>query len=90
MAATAQPSGLQSIPQLAKGAAGNGFNLRAAMELEDDSILYGTVHVSQSLFIIISIFFMIHAQHCVQSLADRAGLDYMVCWHGQSKETVGK
>ena len=49
-ATTAQPTGLSSIPRPGRGVAGNGFNLRAAMELEDDKLLYFTLCVS---FIII-------------------------------------
>ena len=49
-AATSQPMGLSSIPWPGRGVAGNGFNLRAAIELEDDKSLYCTLHVS---FIII-------------------------------------
>jgi len=45
-ASTAQPMGLRMIPRPEKGVAGNGFNLRAAMELEDDHMLYCTVCVS--------------------------------------------
>ena len=29
-------------------------------------------------------------QHCIWNLANRAGLDYTVSWHGQPKEVVGK
>lgn len=31
-----------------------------------------------------------YTQRCVRSLADRAGLDYAVPWHGQPKEIVGR
>lgn len=46
LAVTAQPTGLPSIPRPAKGVAGNGFNLRAAMGLEDDHSQYCTIRVS--------------------------------------------
>ena len=45
MAAKAQPTGLPSIPRPVKGVAGNGFNLRTTMELDDDPTLYRTVRV---------------------------------------------
>ena len=45
-AVTAQPMSLPTIPRPAKGVAGNGFNLRTAMGLEEDPILYCTVRVS--------------------------------------------
>jgi hypothetical protein len=88
-AAAVQPTGLPYIPRPVKGVAGNGFNLRTAMELGDDPILYSTVRVSRffSLFLFL---FMNHVQRCVRTLADRAGLDYMVSWHSQNKELVGK
>ena len=53
--AAAQPTGLPSIPRPEKGTAGNGFNLCAAMELEDDPILYGAVRVSQFFSIFLSL-----------------------------------
>ena len=46
LVASAQPTGLPSIPRPAKGVAGNGFNLRTAMGLEDDNSQYCTVRVS--------------------------------------------
>jgi hypothetical protein len=45
-AVNAQPTGVRSIPRPAKGVAGNGFNLRAAMELDDNYTLYCSVRVS--------------------------------------------
>jgi hypothetical protein len=41
----AQPKG-PSIPRPEKGVSGKGFNLRTAMELEEDPTLYCTVRVS--------------------------------------------
>lgn len=54
-AATAQSTGLPSIPRPEKGVAGNGFNLRAAMGLEDDQTLYCTVRVSHFLLLLLSL-----------------------------------
>jgi hypothetical protein len=45
-ATTTRPTGLPSISRPEKGVAGNGFNLRIAMELEDDKTLYCTIRVS--------------------------------------------
>ena len=45
-ATATQPAGLSTIPRPEKGVASNGFNLRAAMELGDDHMLYCTVCVS--------------------------------------------
>jgi hypothetical protein len=45
-ASTSQPTGLASIPRPEKGVAGKGFNLRAAMGLGEDPMLYCTVRVS--------------------------------------------
>ena len=39
-----------TIPWPEKGSAGNGFNLRAKMGLEDDDELYGALRVSYFLF----------------------------------------
>jgi hypothetical protein len=47
---TAQPMGLQIISWPEKGVASNGFNLHAAMELEDNNTLYCTVHISLKSF----------------------------------------
>jgi hypothetical protein len=87
-AATAQPMGLPSIPRPERGVAGNGFNLRAAMELEEDHMLYCTVRVSYFFFV--TSISSNHTQRCIRSLVDRAGLDYTVPWYSQPKETVGK
>jgi hypothetical protein len=45
-ATNAEPTGKLSIPRPEKGVAGNGFNLRDAMELDDDPALYSSVRVS--------------------------------------------
>jgi hypothetical protein len=87
-AATTQSTSLPTIPRPQNGVAGKGFNLCAAMELEDPT-QYGTVRVSQFLLLFLFLF-MNHAQRCVRTLVDRAGLDYMVSWHSQNKELVGK
>src|SRR5271156_5781472 len=49
-ASTAQPTGLPIIPRPEKGVAGNGFNLCAAMQLQDDHTLYCTVRVSLNCY----------------------------------------
>jgi hypothetical protein len=49
-AATAQPTGQPSIPRPEKGVAGNRFNLRTAMGLEEDRTLYCTLRVSLLAF----------------------------------------
>ena len=45
-ATNAQPRGLPTVPRPEKGVAGNGFNLRTAMGLDDDPMLYCSVRVS--------------------------------------------
>jgi hypothetical protein len=45
-AATAQPMDLPSIPRPEKGVAGNGFNLRTVMGLDDNPTLYCSLRVS--------------------------------------------
>lgn len=45
-ATNAQPVGLPTIDRPEKGVAGNGFNLRTAMGLDDDPTLYCSVRVS--------------------------------------------
>jgi hypothetical protein len=87
--AATQSTSLPSILRPEKGVAGKGFNLRTAMELQDDPNLYGTVRVSRFLLLCLFLF-MNHAQCCVRGLADRAGLNYMISWHSQNKELVGK
>jgi hypothetical protein len=52
-ASTTQPMGLPIIPQPEKGVAGKGFNLRAAMDLEENNMLYCTVHVSSMLLLLL-------------------------------------
>jgi hypothetical protein len=47
---TAQPTGLPIIPWPEKGGARKGFNLHTAIELEDDQMLYCSVHVSSNIF----------------------------------------
>lgn len=89
LAASAKPTGLPTIPRPATGVAGNGFNLRAAMGLEDDHPRYCTVRVSLFFYILI-LSCSNYTQRCVRSLADRAGMDYTLPWHSQPKETVGK
>jgi hypothetical protein len=63
-ATATQPAGLSTIPRPEKGVAGNGFNLRAAMELGDDHTLYCTVRVSL-------IFYYLHllSNHTIPSVA---------------------
>ena len=46
LVASAQPTDLSSVPRPVKGGAGNGFNLRSAMGLDDDNSQYCTVRVS--------------------------------------------
>ena len=45
-AAAAKETAATMIPCPQRGAAGNRFNLQAAMGLEDDYDLYATLHVS--------------------------------------------
>jgi hypothetical protein len=52
-ASTTQLMGLPIIPQPEKGVAGKGFNLRAAMDLEENNTLYCTVYVSLMLLLLL-------------------------------------
>ena len=52
-ASTTQPMGLPIIPQPEKGVAGKGYNLHAAMDLEENNTLYCTVCVSSMLLLLL-------------------------------------
>ena len=52
-ASTTQPMGLPIIPQPEKGVAGKGFNLHAAMDLQENNTLYCTVRVSSMLLLLL-------------------------------------
>jgi hypothetical protein len=73
------------IPQLEKGSASNGFNLRAKMGLKDDEELYGALWVSYSLP---HSFLTKDSQCCVQDAVNKAGLDYKIKWHRQPKHLI--
>jgi hypothetical protein len=75
-----------TIPQPEKGSAGNGFNLRAKMGLEDDDELYGALRVSYFLFL--HSFLAEDLQRCVRDAANKAGLDYRIKWHRQPKQLI--
>jgi hypothetical protein len=52
-ASTTQPMGLLIIPWPEKGVAGKGFYLHAAMDLEENKMLYCTVHVGSMLLLLL-------------------------------------
>ena len=60
-AATTQPKGEPTILRPEKGVAGNGFNLRTAMGLDDNKNLYCTLRVSLSHFLLLSMLLIIHS-----------------------------
>jgi hypothetical protein len=79
----------EKIPRPAKGSAGNGFRLQAAMLLQDNKQLYAALRVSHCLFCF-SFPHMHCSQRCVRDLGDMAGLDCSVTWPRQPKEKISK
>ena len=75
------------IPQPEKGSAGQGFNLRAKMGLEDYDELYGTLRVC---YFLLHSFLSEDLQCCVQDVVSKARLDYGIKWHYQPKHLVAQ
>ena len=75
------------IPRPEKGSAGNGFNLRVKMGLEDDNELYGALRVGSSLLFS---FLTKDLQCCVRDAVNKAGLDYRIKWYCQPKHLIAQ
>jgi hypothetical protein len=78
----------KTIPRPDTGTAGQDWNLRTEMQLDDNRDLYLTLRVSMLLYFT-SISSDFHHQECVHDVITKSSLKYNVPWKRQDKILIG-